>query len=218
MASRPRSAARPRGAPRPAATSRVRLATDTRRAELLAVATKLFRERPYDEVAIEDVAQEAGVSKALLFHYFGSKKTLYGAVIQRAADELLEATAIPPELPPLERLERGIVSYLAFVAKHRKAWIHLMRSGVGADRELARIVDGTREVITSRIEQGLPLPVTPTLRTVLRGYVGFAETATLQALEEGTFDPARLGRLFHAVLVALLQVGATVGAGAGAAD
>ena len=79
---------------------RSRLAVDERRAQLLELGLRLFGTRPYDEVSIDDIAADAGVSKGLLYHYFGSKRAFYVATVQHAAAVLLEAlTSVDQDLP-----------------------------------------------------------------------------------------------------------------------
>jgi len=107
----------PRG--RPAAPrARVRLEVDERRAQLLALGLAAFSARPYDEVSIDEIAQRAGGSKGLLFHYFASKRAFYAAVIEHAARDLLERTYGDPAQPPLVRLRSCLDAYLTYVDEH----------------------------------------------------------------------------------------------------
>src|SRR5919106_1020170 len=69
---------------------------DDRRDELLMIGRRLFSERPYDALSIDELAREAGISKGLLYYYFGSKRGYYLAVIEAAAGEL-RALAGPDE-------------------------------------------------------------------------------------------------------------------------
>src|SRR4051794_34416347 len=84
--------------------ARTRLEVDERRAQLLELGLGLFSARPYDDVAIEDLAAAAGISKGLLYHYFPTKRDFYAAAIGEAARRLLDATIPREEDPPLERL------------------------------------------------------------------------------------------------------------------
>src|SRR6478609_6591258 len=90
---------------RRAAPKRVRLDTDERRAQLLALAKTAFSTRAYDDVSIDDLAREARISKGLLYHYFPTKRDLYVAGLTEIADELVDAcTNVPDDLPPIERV------------------------------------------------------------------------------------------------------------------
>src|ERR1043166_5940608 len=88
---------------------RIRLETDERRAQLLALARKAFSDRSYDEVSIDDLAREARISKGLLYHYFPTKRDLYVAGLREIADELVDAViAVPQDLPPVAQVRRSL--------------------------------------------------------------------------------------------------------------
>ena len=63
-----------------------------RRELILSAARRAFASRPYEEVSLADVAQEAQASEALVHKYFAGKAGLYAQVLQHAADELAERT------------------------------------------------------------------------------------------------------------------------------
>ena len=75
-----------------APASRQRRKVEERREQLLDLALELFIHRTYEELSIDDIAQAAGISKGLLYHYFPSKRAFYVAAVGKAADHLLEAT------------------------------------------------------------------------------------------------------------------------------
>jgi AcrR family transcriptional regulator len=72
-------------APPRAARERARLQVDERRTQLLELGLRLFTDRSYDELSIDDIARAAGISKGLLYHYFPSKRDYYVEVVRRAA-------------------------------------------------------------------------------------------------------------------------------------
>ena len=76
-------ARRSRGAAR--GKRRIRLDTDERKAQLLALGRQAFAERTYDDVSIDDIAKSAGISKGLLYHYFPTKRDLYIAGLREIA-------------------------------------------------------------------------------------------------------------------------------------
>ena len=79
-------------------TARRRLSPEDRRAELLALGAEVFGKRPYDEVRIDEIAERAGVSRALMYHYFPDKRAFFAAVVKDEADRLYAATNNRP--PP----------------------------------------------------------------------------------------------------------------------
>src|SRR5262249_32887979 len=149
----PKAASRTRAPKRP---PRTRLDVDERRAQLLALGLAMFSERSYDEVSIDDLARAAGVSKGLFYHYFPTKRDLYIGALGQAARGLLEATTADRRGTPDERLHRGLETYLDFVARHGKAYIALVRGGVGSDPEIARLLEETRSTFAPRILEDVP--------------------------------------------------------------
>jgi AcrR family transcriptional regulator len=162
---------------------RTRLDVDERRAQLLALGVEHFGRVPYDDVSIDDIAQAAGISKGLLYHYFPTKKAFYAATVREAAEALLALTETPADAPPLDRLRDGLDAYLDFVREHAAAYATLMKSGVGVDVEIAKLVDATRERFIARLTDGIthlyPAPKTPLLEIALRGWVGLCEHVSL---------------------------------------
>ena len=71
-----------------------RLAPEQRREQILDAANALFAERGYDEVSIEDIASSAGVTRGLVHHYFGGRKEVYIALLERIG------TMREEQLPP----------------------------------------------------------------------------------------------------------------------
>lgn len=190
----------------------MRLESDARRRQLLELGVARFGARSYDDVSIDDIAEAAGISKGLLYHYFPTKRAFYAACVAEAAEHVLAAcTRFPAGASPLERLDHGISAYLAFVEEHGPAYANLMRSGVGVDRELATIVDLTREKFVSELLEGIrgAVPLTPLMRIALRGWIAFVETATLAWVEcaaprRGGVPRTALEELLKNALLAIL--------------
>jgi AcrR family transcriptional regulator len=168
--------------------ARTRLDTDERRAQLLELAQAAFATRAYDEVSIDDLAQAAGVSKGLLYHYFPTKRDLYIAGLREAARLLMDRTMIAPSAhaSPIERIRAGLDAYLDYASEHARAYTALLRGGIGSDPEVALVIEETRKTYVDRMIEGtegapLPVPVekTPLLRLALRGWVGFVEQTSL---------------------------------------
>ena len=73
-----------------------RLDVDERRRRLLELGAELFTRHAYDELSMAKIAREAGISKALLYHYFPSKEAYFLATLEEKADELAAAHAAGP--------------------------------------------------------------------------------------------------------------------------
>jgi AcrR family transcriptional regulator len=161
-----------------APVARARLDVDARRRQLIALGTELFNSRPYDEVSIDAVARQAGISKGLLYHYFPTKRDFYITTVREAAMQLMDRTQTPEGMNPLDRLRAGLDAFFDYVAEHGPAYENLLRSGIGADAEVARIVDETREAFSARLVERLDVR-SDLARLALRGWVGFVEATAL---------------------------------------
>ena len=86
----------------PNTPARSRLSPDERRAQLLDLGVRLLAARSIDELSIDLLAEEAGISRGLLYHYFGNKHAFHEAVVRRACDDLIAQTAPPVDGDTLE--------------------------------------------------------------------------------------------------------------------
>ncbi|MCR9162155.1 MAG: TetR/AcrR family transcriptional regulator [Nannocystaceae bacterium] len=160
---------------------RTRLQTDERRAQLLDLGLRLFSSRAYDEVSIDAIAEEAGVSKGLLYHYFGGKRAYYLATIEYAAGRLLASMdAVPDTLVGPPRATAMLTAYLEFVEDHGAAYGTLLSGGVGSDPEVTGVLETSRRQVAARImrDAGLQAP-RPVFELAVRHYIGGVEAVVL---------------------------------------
>jgi AcrR family transcriptional regulator len=160
-----------------------RLGVDERRAQLITLGRRLFTEQSYDALSIDDIARAAGVSKGLLYHYFPSKRDFYVATVDDAAQQLLHITKHMPGLSPPEQAIKRVDAYLDFVEGNAGAFVTLLRSGVGTDREVAKVVDGTRDALVTSILDTIGASDRVVFRLALRSWVGLVEAASLEWIE-----------------------------------
>jgi len=191
------------------ARRRVRLETDARRAQLLVLARRVFSDRSYDEVSIDDLAREAKISKGLLYHYFPTKRDLYVAALRVIADELLaRVRAIPRELPPADRVLAGIDAYLDHVTQHSRAFVALMRGGIGSDPEVAQVIEGVRRALSDEFLDGSPfeplLAGNPRFAIAVRGWIGFVEQVSIDWCVEPTVSRNELRDLLAQILFGII--------------
>jgi AcrR family transcriptional regulator len=205
----PRAVRRVRAAARP--KRRVRLDNDQRRAQLLALAKRVFTDRSYDEVSIDDLARVAGISKGLLYHYFPTKRDLYVAGLGEIADELVDAvTRMPDGLAPIDRVRTSIDAYLEHIARHSRAFVALMRGGIGSDPEVAAVIEGVRTRLFDKFLVGSPFASLfagdARFETAVRGWIGFAEAASIDWCANPRLSRLELRELMVAVLFEVLRV------------
>ena len=130
-----------------------RLDVDERRRQLLDLGAELFARHGYDELSMAKIAREAGISKALLYHYFPSKQAYFAATLEQAAAELAETTQPDPDLPPVEQLAASLDAYLSWIERNADAYAKLIQS-VGAVPEVRELVERVRSETADRILAG----------------------------------------------------------------
>jgi len=135
------------------APPRRRLTAEERRTGILDAALAVFSERGYHSASIDDIAREAGVSKALIYEHFASKQELYADLIARNARELTQrigAALVGVEVESgSSRLAVGLDAFFAFVEERRDAWRMLFRDV--ADPETATVVNRMLEQVTAEV-------------------------------------------------------------------
>src|SRR4051794_36471657 len=100
------------------AERRVRPDIDKRRAPLLDLGVERVSKHAYEDISIDEVAEIAGISKGLLYHYFTGKREFYVETL-RAASRRLQLLTIPdPGLPPAAQLRAAIDAHLRYIQEH----------------------------------------------------------------------------------------------------
>jgi AcrR family transcriptional regulator len=96
---------------------RVRMTGKERREQLLDVGRSLFAHKGFDATSVEEIAQNAGVSKPVVYEHFGGKEGLYAVVVDREMRALLDAIsgALSSTGHPRELLERAAFALLDYV-------------------------------------------------------------------------------------------------------
>jgi AcrR family transcriptional regulator len=188
---------------------RVRLDNDERRAQLLQLARKAFSDRSYDEVSIDDLAREAKISKGLLYHYFPTKRDLYVAGLREIAEELVQrCTNIQPDLPPIDRVRAGLDAYLDHITQHSRAYVSLMRGGIGSDPEVAQVVEDVRKRLADNFLEQTPfaqmLSKDVRFQIAVRGWIGFVEGATIDWCANPRLSQLELRELLASILFAIM--------------
>ena len=163
--------------------ARTRLAPDERRSQLLDLGVRLLSTRSLDELSIDLLAEEAGISRGLLYHYFGNKHAFHEAVVRRAADDLIAQTAPPSEGEPLERLLISVTAYVDYVVANHAGYLSLVKGAAAGNDTLREIYEEARGALTDRIfredARGEILPDTAATRLVVRGWAAMTEELVL---------------------------------------
>ncbi len=189
---------------------RQRLDVDARRSQLLGVGSELFASRPYDDVWIDHVAERAGVSRGLLYHYFGSKRAFLYAVIERETQQILAATQPDLSLPPGLRLRASVDGYLDYVAAHPHGYRAMFRGAVSADAQVRGLIDANLSRQEARILQAaFGGQHTEQQRLAIHGWVALLISIALDWLDRPAVDQASIADLAVRALDALLAAAST---------
>ena len=163
---------------------RRRLPPEQRERQVLDAAVRVFSRSGFHDASMDAVADEAGVSKPMVYtHGGGSKDELFARCIRREADRLLasvsEAGAGPEATDPELRLHHGLRAFFATVTAHRDGWLVLYRqarTGTFADdvqQARARIVTRVAELLAD--EAVAPEAARPVASTLVGAAEGLAE-------------------------------------------
>ena len=157
-----------------------RLAVDERRRQLIDAGAQLFAEHAYEEISMRQIAEAAGVSKPLLYHYFPSKIDLFKAAIAEKAAELQQLIEPSGAGTPVERLADSLDAYLRWIEDNARTWSKLMQSAAALP-EARELVEGfrqrTMEMALAELT-GRRKP-RPALRTAMNGWLGYMDAAIL---------------------------------------
>lgn len=169
----------------PTTGARRRMGVEERRQQLIAVALELFSSRAPEDVSIDDIANAAGISRPLVYHYFPGKQSLYQAAVRIAAEELAGRFSEPHEGPLSGRLLRVMRRYFDFVADHGPGFSALLRGGTAVGSpQTGAVIDEVRQAAYEQVlsHLGIESPG-PRLSLVVRSWVGLAETTALTWLD-----------------------------------
>jgi AcrR family transcriptional regulator len=129
------------------------MAAADRREVILAAARSAFADSGYHETSLDAVAARAGVSKALLYEHFGSKRELFVAMLEMHVHELIERItgAAAAAQPGEGRLRAGVGAFFGFVEERRGAWRIMFRNA--GDPDVAVRLDRLRDEVAATIVQ-----------------------------------------------------------------
>ncbi|MDE0802423.1 MAG: TetR/AcrR family transcriptional regulator [Acidimicrobiales bacterium] len=179
----------------PEPRTRTRLDPAIRRRQIAEAAARVFAEHDPADVSFEAVADEAGVSRSLVYTYFGDRGSLFAAAY--TVEMMRLDTEIDGALEKLgnnrERLAQAVTAYLRFAARHRERW-NLIASA-GSSRHPA-----VRDAIAARtVRIADTLGGSAEARLLVSGVIGMLEAAAAHVLEDDA-DPDELAELLTQVI------------------
>lgn len=168
---------------------------------MLDAAVAVFSRRGFHASSMDEIADEAGISKPMLYAYLGAKDDLFVACLHREGTRLMEAVAhaVVPGLPADEQLWRGVRAFFTFVGAHRDGWSVLYRQARGQE-PFAAVLTGMRfrmiEVVAGLLTRartafssGVPGQSDDETTAMAYALVGVAESLADWVVDHPTEDP-----------------------------
>ena len=161
-----------------------------RRELILSAASRAFASRPYEEVSLAEIAEEAQASEALVHKYFVGKAGIYAQVLQGAVDELAERTrqadaALPEGSSARDRVRASVLTYLDFIAERSPGWIAYQILAGHEPGEAARVRQEAREAAVKALAEVVGGSRGHRDDFAFWGYLGFLDDACLRWVRAG---------------------------------
>lgn len=188
---------------------RRRLEPDERREQILACAVRMFGERPYAAVSTTDLAREAGVARGLINHYFGNKRDLYLAVVEKVAMVPEADNAEIASGAVAERAGIAVDWLLGVVDQLGRTWVAVMGAeGIGDDPDVRRILDQADDAAAERVLDILGVSGghhRAELRAMVRAYGGMVKSAGREWVTQGSLTREQVRLLLTDSLITLVE-------------
>lgn len=151
---------------------RVRMQPDERREQLIAIGMRMLADRPLEDLSIDGLAEEAGISRGLLYHYFANKTEFHVAVVKKLAEDLYLITAPTSDDDPIVQLRLSLDAYVSYVEQNHDAYLALVRAVSSGIPEMTQIYRDARTSLVARLFDRVSEP----------GVEGFADTPQTRML------------------------------------
>jgi AcrR family transcriptional regulator len=165
-----------------------RLDPAQRRDQLLDAANDLFAERGYGDVSIEDIAKAAGVTRGLVHHYFGGRKEVYLALLERLGSTIEEQLQPPAGRSTPARVADSIARWLDWAEANRTVYLGTISLGEDIpDPDVRRVVEGLRLRTVTKLathHADASAQTSPRLLYALECWTGLNRSATRRWLRD----------------------------------
>lgn len=160
----------------PAVKARTRMSQDERRRQLLGIGLRMLVEKPIQDLSLDAVAAEAGISRGLLFHYFPTKTDYYDAVVGAASRRVMRNISPDSGIGPDAALRQFVERFYAQIERRREFYLALV-FGSGAISLGGEGVDSHRTTVARRVVEAIGLD--PSAITVVHGWTAYVEDRAL---------------------------------------
>src|SRR5215207_1836214 len=156
---------------------RRRLSAHERRRQLVGIGLAKIVETPIQDLSMDDIAVEAGISRGLLFHYFPTKTDYYLACIAAAGRRILRNTAPDEDQPGEDQVVEATRLMIEQIERRRSFYLALVHGHGVADPGVSEVMDSVRDGSTDRVMSALDVP--QRRRDVVRAWWAYTEDRAL---------------------------------------
>lgn len=184
---------------------RTRLTSRERREQLLTIGVRMLTDRRLEDLSIDDIADQAGISRGLLFHYFDSMHEYQISVTGRVMAELVDRLAQPAagHGPPGQRLRDSLSVYIDYIAERPAMYRSVVRGAASGHERMRELADQTREQIVDLLLSSLRSSDSehavlnePAARIGAHAWISMTEELVTRWLEDPVIDrEAVIGRI-----------------------
>ncbi len=163
-----------------------RMAPEDRRQHLIDAALRLFAGRPPQEVSIDDIAEQAEVSRALVYRYFPSTEAIHVAALRAAADDLIGRLTLSRDGTLLEQLTASVTDFVDFATSYAPTYLALLRTGsVVSTPDTDALIDDVRQHALAEIFARAGVTnSTPLMTLTVQCWIAVVEGSTLAWLQD----------------------------------
>ena len=185
------------------------MSRDDRRRQLLGIGLSKLVEKPIQDLSLDEVAAEAGISRGLLFHYFPTKRDFHRACIEAAGRRILRNTRADDSLAPDAQVAEMVRLFVEQIERRRDFYLSLVHGTGSADVSLVEVYDAIWAEATDRVVAALG--VAPEQARVVHAWWAYVEdhalTWSAEPTARRTTSEAALVAHCTDALAALLAVG-----------
>lgn len=198
--------------PRPDSTRKARrrkLPRADRERQMLQVAARVFGQRGYHAASMDEIARDCGVTKPMLYAYFGSKDGLYLATVDRMGTAIVAAVEhLLAERDARKRLRLGVDVILQFIRQDRHGWAVLYAEGLGEGpvaKHVARYRDRIGHAAAVTLADAVPGRTLRQAEPYAVGLLGAGEALARWWLARGDLPFASVQGITHELVDAALD-------------
>jgi AcrR family transcriptional regulator len=182
-----------------------RLPRAERRAQILAAATRAFARHGFADTGLDDIAEEAGITRVVLYRHFDSKAELYRTILDRACERIAERVGTD------DFEDDAIPSLLDAAAEDPDAFRLLFRFA-NREREFRDLTDALSDAAATvaRTNLAKQIPTGPWLDWAAQLIPAVTTDAVIAWLDNGQPDPdvaaGRIRAAIHGISAAAAYV------------